>query len=181
MRNRIPVVIVFGLGATDQLAQDTVASLEMARTWFDDGSAEIWFTGGIFNAAGGQTQPLAKMMADWWENHRTYAAQTYLEEGSVTTRENVTNTTEMIRKRRLGQRPISDFDVTVVSEFWHCVGIRLLFLVLYRKWVRIVPSLWKLSRRDTIMRILRLPLYIIDPRGRLPISQRETKKRRKTT
>ena len=159
----------------NECGANTTANLRAAsRKYRHQRYDVIIFTGGIFSP--GQRVPAAIAMANWWrKRYPTDTTHVMMETWSRITRQSVINTVELLWKNYGLQ--LDNLDLTVVSERWHLLGIRLLFLVLYQKWTRGVASDFQITNREKWERLVRLPLYLWDPRGVGRLSRRKIKER----
>lgn len=148
---------------------NTIANLEAAAAAFDESYTDLVFVGGIFNADKGQITPASRLMYQWWREHHVNRQKCTVmtEESSLTTRQNILNISSEVLQGR----------VVAVSERYHLLGIRLLFLLLHHKWTRVVASTYRITNREKLERLIRLPRYILDPRGAGRLSQRKIKER----
>lgn len=163
------VMVVFSLDVRDRLMPNTIANLEAALAKFDQNYSHLVFVGGIFNADKGQTVPAAEQMYEWWKQHytNTHDYQIVREISSRTTRQNIIGLSPDL----LGGR------VVAVSERYHLLGIWLLFLLLHHKWVWTIASKFQITTKEKLERLIRLPLYIIDPHGTGQLSRQKIKER----
>jgi hypothetical protein len=174
-------MVVFSLAMDgNECSANTLANLDAAseeyRRQRNQGHKYdlIVFTGGIFTD--GQNVPAATAMAKWWqENWPAWTTPVLIETGSLITRQNVINTLALLadtHRFRMG-----DLKLTVVSERWHLLGIQLLFLLLCHKWTRAVASNFRITSREKLARLARLPMYLWDPHGVGWLSRRKIRER----
>jgi hypothetical protein len=151
------------LEATSGLGENTIANLDAIRRYCENNQVDVVvFTGGIFNRSKGQVISAAAMMADWWHDYGPRGSAAVIEGESKTTRQNIDYVVSRLHQHGYN---FNDCEVTAVSERYHLLGIRLLFWLLHSIRAEAVASDFRISFREKLARLLRLPMYLWDPRG----------------
>jgi len=144
---------------------NTITNLVAARDYCLNHPVEIVvFTGGLFNQQKGQTRPAADLMNEWWQvqDRLSHQPRTMCENVSLITRENVPM---VIGKLAQYDISLSGCHVVAISDYWHLLGIRVLFLRLYGKTIRIRSSKFWLPPVYAVERLAKAVYYLIWPRG----------------
>jgi uncharacterized SAM-binding protein YcdF (DUF218 family) len=152
---------------------DTLATLQATRAELRRGAyMRVLLVGG--KVATNQPAPLALQMYNWLAREFS-PYQSYLLEGrSLTTRENILFGFNELEQAGINPRGCEH---VVVSEKYHVWGIQLLFWRLYGVWPKAVHSDHKIDFRGLVGRLLRLPYYLVFPRGGDIFGRRVAKKR----
>lgn len=169
------VLWVFPQGAVgDGLADNTLANVTAARMELNHpkrgrGYKAAVISGGMFQE--GQLRPISITMK---EELGPVNVLVYTSERSVITREDVTIGLEDWAEHGI---TLKNSRFTIVSEYWHSVGICVLFL---RRgaFPRIVSSGYKISQKEWIERVGRILYYIFDPYARTRRSREMAEARR---
>lgn len=163
-QDKVKVLVVFGLDMNgDIIGADTSANLRVASAICGTNHFDyIIFTGGIF--APNQTKPVAERMSECWtRDHQGLESPVILTEAnSLITRQNVINVVELLAQKGL---QLSQIEITIVSEFWHTIGIWTLFFRLCGKSVKIASSDYCLPIWGIPGRFARIIFYLWDPKG----------------
>ncbi len=168
----------FSLGVKgDKLAPSTlhtIWALQRELAWAkqnDRPFSAVILTGGVF--APNQTIPVSKLMA---KELGRKGIPVYIGVDSTITRHDVTDGVAVLARNGF---ELSQCDITVVSEYWHTLGIWLLFFRRFGIRVRRIPSGLRISLQEIAERILRLGLYWRDPKGEGGRSTTEANRRAK--
>lgn len=159
------VLIVFSLDVQAKLMPSTIANLVAARDYCLTHPVDIViFTGGLFNQQKGQTRPAAELMNEWWQAQGQFPRypETICENNSLITRENVPMTVINMAQHDIS---LGDCRIVATSDFWHLLGIGVLFLRLYGKWIRICSSKFRLPLKYIVERLAKAIYYLAFPRG----------------
>lgn len=144
---------------------NTITNLVAARDYCLNHPVDIVvFTGGLFNQQKGQVSPAADLMNKWWQAQERLPHQprTMCENVSLITRENVPMTVGKLAQYDIS---LNNCQVVAVSDYWHLLGIRVLFLRLYGKRIRIRSSKFRLPPKYVAERLAKAVYYLIWPRG----------------
>ena len=159
------VLVVFSLDVQAELQPNTISNLVAARDYCLTHSVDIIvFTGGLFNHDKGQIRPAAELMDDWWQAQGEFPrySRTICESSSLITRENVPMSVVKLAQYDIN---LADCRIVATSDFWHLLGIAVLFLRLYGKWIRICPSKFRLPLKYLVERLAKAIYYLAFPRG----------------
>ncbi len=169
-------LVVFSLGMNgDCPAADTTANIEAAVkellnrpiNYYD----VVATVGGIF--AHNQTRSAAQIMYEqifdrYLEQGGVRSFKFICENESQTTRENISNLAICFALRGIH---ICDYDLTVVSEKWHCVGIKLLFKRICSMDCAVIESDYQIGWAKRLGRKIRLRYYKRNPHGNASIGR----------
>jgi hypothetical protein len=173
------ILWVFGQGIvtdTDELANNSVANVRTARRDLKQAKKSgrpytaVLLTGGVFQR--GQRTPIAILMA---EKMGDVGIPVYCACNSTITRHDVT---DGLRRLEEEQIYLPNSAITVISEFWHALGVWFIFLRAYRKWIRFMGSGHRIGWKEWGRRLIRLGAYFFDPLGTSQRSYAEAEARR---
>ncbi|HEY1074343.1 MAG TPA: hypothetical protein VGE59_01415 [Patescibacteria group bacterium] len=171
MRRRHRVLWGFSLGVVvtpegDRLAENTIATIQQVEVFLNNAKeagrpyTAILFTGGIFEKDKGQTTAVSELMRD---AIGPKDIPVYIGTNSAITRQDITDGIEVLAEYGI---TLENADIDVVSEFWHTLGIAMLFLRRFGYRVGRVSSGYKISFKEIAGRIARLAYYAYDPEGK---------------
>ncbi len=178
------ILWIFSLSVQgNKLAEDTLLNLEAGWKLWQTGLYDyVLLVGGVFDA--GQTIPVAWLMWEWWnlklsaDEMANPDPQILVEAESVTTTQNVLLGEKILTEQGWSMKQCQH---TVVSEWWHTIGIAVLIWRLYFVFTYRQQSGQHLDRDGLQGRLKRIIYYLWDPYGTGKLAQREVAHRQAMT